>query len=86
MYELTWRSLGKSIVSDGHNITYVCNQDPWLIIQSRKRWIPHSGRPGTWAVTTYHAIYRGHEFKKNYRMKDLKDYLEANYENVRDHY
>lgn len=49
---IKWKRTGKEVTAEGTTITY-SSQDTPLIIESRRRHIPHSGRAGTWDHTTY---------------------------------
>lgn len=70
-----WRQIDKSVREDGTTITYAEEHTPFLI-QSRKKHIPHSGRPGTWDHTTYFVLYRGFDVKEFWTLKDAKEWAE----------
>ena len=77
---LKWIKREKTVNSEGTTITYQADSCPWLIIQSRKRHIPHAGGygSGTWDFTSYHLIANGKEHEKAFRtLKDAKDFAEG---------
>lgn len=76
---LKWNKREKTVNSEGTTITYQAAGLPWLIIQSRKRHVPHAGgRPGTWDLTTYHLIANGKECEKVFMaLGDAKEYAEG---------
>lgn len=76
---LKWIKREKTVNSEGTTITYQAFALPWLIIQSRKRHVPHAGgRPGTWDLTTYHLIANGKECEKVFMaLGDAKEYAEG---------
>ena len=76
---IQWKKVEKTVNSEGTTITYQDAKNPQLIIQSRKRHIPHSGREGTWDHTTYWVLENGNELKECYSLKDAKEYAEATY-------
>lgn len=47
MADSIWIKVNKNVNADGTTITYQHKDNPWLIIQSRKRHIPHANRSGT---------------------------------------
>ena len=74
-----WEQVSKTVQPDITTITYQCKGNPWLVIQSRKRQIPHSGRPGTWEHTTYFVLINGIEEKESYSLRDAKEYCDKLY-------
>lgn len=74
-----WEKVSKSVREDGTTITYQCKGNPWLIIQSRKRHIPHANRSGTWDHTTYFVLINGVEEKEFWALKDAKEYCNKLY-------
>lgn len=72
---MNWEKIEKTVNSEGTTITYEGEgTNRQLLVQSRKRHIPHANGIGTWDCTTYHIICRGQEAKKTYRaMKDAKE-------------
>lgn len=76
---LKWIKREKTVNSEGTTITYQADSCPWMIIQSRKRHVPHAGgRPGTWDLTTYHLIANGKECEKVFMaLGDAKEYAEG---------
>lgn len=75
----TWIKIEKSANQDGTTITYQHKDNPWLIIQSRKRHIPHANGIGTWDHTTYFVLVNGVEEKQCYSLRDAKEYCEKLY-------
>ena len=73
---IIWEKIDKSVNSEGTTITYrgVGTQ---LLIQSRKRHVPHANREGTWEHTTYVVLDNGKEVVTKYRMMDAKQYAEG---------
>jgi uncharacterized protein YabE (DUF348 family) len=69
----------KTVDENGTTITYQHVRKPWLTIESRKRHIPHSGRPGTWDHTTYFVLVNGHDVSEHQVLKDAKKYAEDHY-------
>lgn len=73
-----WKKFGKTVSSEGTTITYAAADHEW-IIESRKRHIPHSGRPGYWDHTTFAIVLPGdpplliHECQS---LTDAKEYIE----------
>lgn len=65
-----WKSTGDNRAADGtHTITYEANGCP-LIVQSRRRPIPHANGKGTWLHTSYWVLnpVTGEE-KEYYRLR-----------------
>lgn len=70
---MIWEKIEKSvIVGIGTTITYRAKEYPMLIVQSRKRHIPHANGVGTWEHTSYFVIWQGKEIKECYSLKDAK--------------
>lgn len=76
---IEWKKVEKTINREGTTITYQDAKNPWLIIQSRKRHIPHANGIGTWDHTTYWVLENGNELKECYSLKDAKEYAEGIY-------
>ncbi len=74
---IKWEKKGRTVSDEGTTITYWADVGP-LTIESRKRHIPHAGgRSGTWDHTSYFVLYKGHEVKELYSLKDAKEFAET---------
>lgn len=70
---MTWEKIEKSVVVGvGTTITYRAKEHPMLIVQSRKRHIPHANGIGTWDHTSYFVIHNGVKIKECYTLRDAK--------------
>ena len=76
---IEWIKAEKTVNSEGTTITYQDKKNRLLVIQSRKRHIPHANGIGTWDCTTYHIIANGKEVKKTMSLRDAKEYAEEVY-------
>lgn len=76
---IQWKKVEKTVNREGTTITYQDTKNPWLIIQSRKRHIPHANGSGTWDHTTYFVLENGNELKECYSLRDAKEYAEETY-------
>lgn len=76
---MIWEKIERTVNSDGTTITYRCKTEPWLMIQSRKRHIPHANGIGTWDHTTYFVLVNGHEEKECWSLKSAKEYCSELY-------
>lgn len=74
MADNIWIKINKNVNADGTTITYQHKDNPWLVIQSRKRHIPHANRSGTWDHTTYWVLINGVEEREFYSLRDAKEY------------
>jgi len=73
---IKWKRTGKEVTPEGTTITY-SSQDTPLIIESRRRHIPHSGREGYWDHTTYYVIDRDRCLARElYSLSDAKEFAE----------
>lgn len=81
---MKWEKIEKTVNSEGTTITYAAEgTGRQLLIQSRKRHIPHANGVGTWDCTTYHIIIRGQEAKKTYHtQKAAKEDAEKYWQEV----
>lgn len=72
---LNWEKIGKTVHANGETeILYQCGD---LLIESRKRAIPHAGgRGGFWYHTTYFFIQPEGDETEYYSMKDAKEAAE----------
>lgn len=73
---IKWAKIEKTVNSDGTTITYK-GEGTSLLIQSRKRHIPHANGVGTWDHTTYWVLDNGKEVKQRYTLKDAKEFAET---------
>lgn len=74
---MEWEKIDRNVNDEGTTITYRAKNCRGLIVQSRKRHIPHANRVGTWDHTTYFVIYNGKEVIERYSLKDAKEYAEG---------
>ena len=75
---MKWIKIGKAVNAEGMTITYRLEGTPYTV-ESRKRHIPHSNRPGTWDLTTYHVMRDGAEVAEKSRLSFAKEYAEVMY-------
>lgn len=68
---MEWKKIDRSENADGTTITYKAECWP-IIIQSRKRKIPHANGSGYWWHTTYVVMANGHEIATKQRLADAK--------------
>ena len=70
---LKWEKTGRIVKGDESAITEyrAAGEAAEYCIESRKRQIPHSNRPGTWAYTSYFLIFGAQE-KEYQRLQDAK--------------
>lgn len=80
---ITWVKTGKEISPEGTTIIYT-GVGTDLIIESRKRHIPHAAKGGTWDHTTYWVLHNGVEVKQLYRFKEAKEFAEKYQEAIND--
>lgn len=76
---ITWKKIGKNVNSECTTITYK-GEGTRLLIQSRKRHIPHANGIGTCDHTTYWVMDNGKEVKQLYTLKEAKEFAEGYYE------
>lgn len=81
---MNWTKIDRTVNSEGTTITYAAEgTNRLLLIQSRLRHIPHSGRSGTWDKTFYYIIIRGQEAKHQYAtLKEAKEEAEKYWQEV----
>lgn len=72
---MRWIKTGKKVSTEGTTITYSLEGDTGYTIESRRRMIPHSGRPGFWEHTTYFVLKDGKELKELYSLGDAKGFV-----------
>lgn len=71
-----WKKAGTECLGNGEKtIIYANPAYPGLVIESRKRNIPHSGRGGTWSHTSY-ALVKGPEELTFHSLTDAIDWVE----------
>ena len=75
---LTWKKIDRNENAEGTTITYASDMyGKTLLIQSRKRHMPHASGIGTWDHTTYFVIYNGVDLKECWSLKDAKECAET---------
>ena len=73
-----WEKIDRCENREGTTITYrLVNAPKMVIVQSRKRHIPHANRVGTWDFTSYHVIIDGNEVAKKSTLTDAKTTAEV---------
>lgn len=72
---MSWAKIDKSTGPEGTTITYRL-EGTQILVQSRKRHIPHANGSGTWDHTSYWVINRGEEIKELQRLRQAQDYAE----------
>lgn len=74
---MRWEKIGRNVNSEGTTITYRI-PGTQMIVQSRKRHIPHAnGRSGTWDHTSYFVLYRGEEIIEKMSLAAAKAHAET---------
>ena len=73
---MVWEKIGKNVNHEGTTITYR-QKGTQILVQSRKRHIPHANGIGTWDHTSYFVLDHGEEIVETYRLEDAKKYAEA---------
>ena len=76
MSKLKWEKVERTVNAEGTTITYRAAGTN-LIVQSRKRQIPHSNRGGTWEHTSYFVLDDGKEVAEKWRLSEAQKYAEA---------
>ena len=72
---MAWEKIGRTVNRDGTTITYRL-QGTEILVQSRKRHIPHANGGGTWDHTSYFVLDHGEEIAEKWRLEDAKKYAE----------
>ena len=72
---MIWRTIGKNVNREGTTITY------WsggvnVLVQSRKRHIPHANGEGTWDHTSYFVLKDGEDVAEYWRLSEAKKHAE----------
>ena len=75
---MKWEKIEKTVNAEGTTITYAAEGlGRRLLIQSRKRHIPHANGSGTWDHTTYWVLRDGEELKERHTYRDAQAWAEA---------
>lgn len=72
---MIWEKIGRNVNAEGTTTTYRL-AGTQMIVQSRKRHIPHANRSGTWDHTSFFVIDNGVEVAEKCRLQDAKEYAE----------
>ena len=75
MANVRWEKVERTVNSQGTTITYRAAGTN-VIVQSRKRNIPHANNMGTWEYTSYFVLKDGEEIAEKHRLQDAKKYAE----------
>lgn len=78
---ITWIRTGRTVNTEGTTITYA-GLGTTMLIQSRKRHIPHANGVGTWDHTTYWVMNGSKDIKQQYALRDAKDWAEKYWEEI----
>ena len=70
-----WVKAGKTVNAQGMTITYRLEETD-VLVQSRRRHIPHANGSGWWEHTSYWVINKGEEIKEFMRRADAEKYAE----------
>ena len=73
---MVWEKIGRTVNREGTTITYRL-QGTEILVQSRKRHIPHANGSGTWDHTSYFVLDHGEEIAEKQSLTDAKKYAEA---------
>ena len=74
---MNWMKIDKTVNNEGTTITYeAVGTNRQLLIQSRKRHIPHANGVGTWDHTSYWVIKKGNEIAEKMSLTDAREYAE----------
>ncbi len=72
---IKWIRTGKTVNEEGTTIVYT-NSKIDLVIESRKRHVPHASRSGFWDHTTYYVIHPNRTEREFYSLTDAKEFAE----------
>ena len=73
---IKWKRTGKEVTAEGTTIRYESDQTS-LIIESRKRHIPHASGSGFWDHTTYYVIDPQRRVEREFwSLGDAKEFVE----------
>ena len=70
-----WIKIGRLMTAEGTTITYRLEGTPYTV-ESRKRYIPHANRSGTWAYTSYFVLKDGVEVVEKHSLGFAKEYAD----------
>ncbi len=73
---MIWEKIDRTVNREGTTITYRL-KGAEILVQSRKRHIPHANGSGTWDHTSYFVLDHGEEIAEKWRLEDAKKYAEA---------
>ena len=73
---MIWEKIDRTVNREGTTITYRLKGTE-ILVQSRKRHIPHANGGGTWDHTSYFVLDHGEEIAEKWRLEDAKKYAEA---------
>lgn len=74
---LKWERTGKRVSVTGETVNCYRAKGTALSIESRKRMIPHAGRGGYWAHTSYFVLDAdGRELAEKQRLSDAQAFAE----------
>ena len=73
---LKWQKTGRTVGAEGTTIIYSA-ADTDLMIQSRKRHIPHANGIGTWDHTSYFVMKNGCDVIEKQSLADAKRFAET---------
>ena len=74
---MNWKKFSRTVTKDGTTVLYypvACDKP--VHVESRKRHIPHTNRPGTWDHTSFFVVYGDEDVKELQSLKDAKEYAE----------
>lgn len=75
---MRWNKTGRTVYATGESTTFYASDNGLFRIESRKRAIPHSNKPGTWMHTYYYLINnQTGEEKEFHALKDAKESAEV---------
>ena len=73
---INWAKIGRNVNAEGEvTITYQ-GAGTDLLIQSRKRNIPHANREGFWQHTSFFVMWRGEDLHGFATLEDAKVFAE----------
>ena len=72
---MIWEKIDRTVNREGTTITYRL-KGAEILVQSRKRHIPHANGIGTWDHTSYWVLSDGVELKEKMRLMDAKEWAE----------
>ena len=73
---MIWEKIDRTVNREGTTITYRLKGTE-ILVQSRKRHIPHANGSGTWDHTSYFVLDHGEEIAEKQSLTDAKKYAEA---------